>query len=203
MDDDLEAMRREQLIAEARRLRAGIRKHRDSTGHALCWHHPALWVSCPRRQTRCLRCPRGRSFCGGVCSIANPWIGNCLMRPAQMRRIGHSGSATSRGCGGPPNNRLERAGMTALVASLQQVTEERSAHGAHRQYSRIQPQARSHMPLCGSTRVARLGNISGALPSIPDPLRSIRIPGGSGRKKCSLPSWGITRIESDSQPTKN
>ena len=50
------------------------------------------------------------------------------------------------------------------------------------------------MPLCGSTRVARLGNTSGALPSIPDPLRSIRIPGGSGRKKCSLPSWGITRI---------
>jgi len=43
VDEDLEAMTREQLIAEARRLRAGIRTHRDSTGHALCWHHPALW----------------------------------------------------------------------------------------------------------------------------------------------------------------
>ncbi len=41
MDEDLEAMTREQLVAEARRLRAGIRAHRDSTGHALCWHHPA------------------------------------------------------------------------------------------------------------------------------------------------------------------
>ncbi len=42
MDEDLGAMSREQLVAEARRLRAGIRAHRDSTGHALCWHRPAL-----------------------------------------------------------------------------------------------------------------------------------------------------------------
>jgi hypothetical protein len=47
MDDDLEAMTREQLIAEARRLRSGIRAHRDSTGHALCWHQPALWGLLP------------------------------------------------------------------------------------------------------------------------------------------------------------
>src|SRR5215213_9087663 len=49
VDDDLEAMTRDQLIAEARRLRAGIRAHRDSTGHALCWHHPALWGLLPER----------------------------------------------------------------------------------------------------------------------------------------------------------
>ena len=49
MDRDLEAMTREQLIAEARRLRAGIRAHRDSTGHALCWHHPALWSLLPEK----------------------------------------------------------------------------------------------------------------------------------------------------------
>ena len=35
MDHDLEAMTREQLTAEVRRLRAGIRAHRDGTGHAL------------------------------------------------------------------------------------------------------------------------------------------------------------------------
>lgn len=39
MDDDLETMSREQLIDEVKKLRAGIRKHRDSTGHELCWHH--------------------------------------------------------------------------------------------------------------------------------------------------------------------
>ena len=49
MDEDLEAMTREQLIAEARRLRAGIRVHRGSTGHALCWHHPALWGLLPEK----------------------------------------------------------------------------------------------------------------------------------------------------------
>jgi hypothetical protein len=49
MDEDLEAMSRDQLIAEVKRLRHGIRVHRDSTGHELCWHHPALWSLLPER----------------------------------------------------------------------------------------------------------------------------------------------------------
>lgn len=49
MDDDLDAMTRDDLIAEAKRLRAGIRDHRDSTGHDLCWHHPKLWGLLPER----------------------------------------------------------------------------------------------------------------------------------------------------------
>jgi len=40
---------REQLIAEVRRLRAGIREHRDRTGHELCWHHPKLWGLLPEK----------------------------------------------------------------------------------------------------------------------------------------------------------
>jgi hypothetical protein len=47
MDTDLETLSREQLIAEVRKLRAGIRKHRDSSGHELCWHHPDLWALLP------------------------------------------------------------------------------------------------------------------------------------------------------------
>ena len=47
MDEDLQGLTREQLIAEAKRLRAGIRQHRDSTGHDLCWHHPKLWGLLP------------------------------------------------------------------------------------------------------------------------------------------------------------
>jgi hypothetical protein len=47
MNHDLDDMSREQLLAEVRRLRAGIRKHRDSTGQELCWHHPALWGLLP------------------------------------------------------------------------------------------------------------------------------------------------------------
>jgi len=39
MDEDLNGLTREQLI-EVKRLRAGIRTHRDSSGHDLCWYHP-------------------------------------------------------------------------------------------------------------------------------------------------------------------
>lgn len=49
MDEDLEGMSREQLMAEVRKLRQGIRLHRDSTGQELCWHHPALWGLLPEQ----------------------------------------------------------------------------------------------------------------------------------------------------------
>src|SRR5262245_62034094 len=47
MDEDLDRMDRGALIAEVKRLRAGVRKHRDSSGHELCWHHPDLWNLLP------------------------------------------------------------------------------------------------------------------------------------------------------------
>ena len=49
MDDDLESLDRDALIREVKRLRAGIREHRDSTGHELCWHHPKLWGLLPEK----------------------------------------------------------------------------------------------------------------------------------------------------------
>ncbi len=49
MDDDLEGLSREDLLREVRRLRAGIRAHRDSSGHDLCWHHPQLWGLLPEQ----------------------------------------------------------------------------------------------------------------------------------------------------------
>ncbi|SEF74879.1 hypothetical protein [Billgrantia desiderata] len=47
MDEDLERMTREELIDEAKRLRQGIREHRNCSGHDLCWHHPSLWALLP------------------------------------------------------------------------------------------------------------------------------------------------------------
>lgn len=47
MDDDLAKLSRDELIAEVKRWRAGIREHRDSSGHELCWHHPELWRLLP------------------------------------------------------------------------------------------------------------------------------------------------------------
>lgn len=49
MDEDLATLDREALIEEVKRLRAGIREHRDSSGHELCWHHPKLWALLPER----------------------------------------------------------------------------------------------------------------------------------------------------------
>lgn len=47
MDDDLQTMTHEALVAEVIRLRQGIRTHRDSSGQQLCWHHPQLWGLLP------------------------------------------------------------------------------------------------------------------------------------------------------------
>jgi hypothetical protein len=49
MDEDLDAMDRAALVAEVKKLRAAIRQHRDSSGHDLCWHHPAMWSLLPEK----------------------------------------------------------------------------------------------------------------------------------------------------------
>jgi hypothetical protein len=48
-DPDLERMSREQLVEEVKKLRQGIRHHRDGTRHELCWHHPTLWGLLPEK----------------------------------------------------------------------------------------------------------------------------------------------------------
>lgn len=47
LDEDLESLSRSEPVREIIRLRQGIRRHRDSTGHDLCWHHPDLWGLLP------------------------------------------------------------------------------------------------------------------------------------------------------------
>jgi hypothetical protein len=47
MDKDLDSLSRDELVHEVTRLRNGIRQHRDSAGHDLCWHHPKLWGLLP------------------------------------------------------------------------------------------------------------------------------------------------------------
>jgi hypothetical protein len=49
MDEDLERMTRAQLVEEVVKLRDGIRAHRDTSRHELCWHHPQLWRLLPEK----------------------------------------------------------------------------------------------------------------------------------------------------------
>ncbi len=65
MDDDLDTLSREQLIAEAKKLRAGIRVHRDSSGQGLCWHQPGLWSLLPEQTPPSVEVPEWPQFMRG------------------------------------------------------------------------------------------------------------------------------------------
>ena len=65
LDHDLKRLTRDDLIAEVKRLRAGIRHHRDSSGHDLCWHHPELWNLLPEKVAPELAVPDWPQFLRG------------------------------------------------------------------------------------------------------------------------------------------
>lgn len=65
MDNDLNLLDRDALIAEVKRLRAAIRKHRDSSEHELCWHHPDLWDLLPEKVMPDIAVPEWPQFMRG------------------------------------------------------------------------------------------------------------------------------------------
>lgn len=64
-DRDLDTMRREDLVLEVRKLRDGIRKHRDCSGHDLCWYHPELWGLLPEKTDPLPEVPEWPKFMEG------------------------------------------------------------------------------------------------------------------------------------------
>jgi hypothetical protein len=68
MDEDLQDMTRDQLVTEVTKLRAEIRGHRDSSGHALCWHHPDLWATLPEQVDPDIAVPPWPKFLRGCIS---------------------------------------------------------------------------------------------------------------------------------------
>ncbi len=65
MDDDLVHFTQAQLVEEVRRLRAGIREHRDSSKHELCWHHPQFWGLLPEKLDPSVAVPDWPQFLRG------------------------------------------------------------------------------------------------------------------------------------------
>lgn len=81
MDEDVAGMTRAELVAEVKKLRQGIREHRDASGHELCWHHPTLWGLLPEK-TDPIPGQSGLSSCAAASSIGSRWISNCPRRAA-------------------------------------------------------------------------------------------------------------------------
>lgn len=71
MDEDIETFSREELINEIKKLRAGIRAHRDSTKHELCWHHPQLWGLLPEKTEPEIAVPAWPQFMRGCIHYRN------------------------------------------------------------------------------------------------------------------------------------
>ena len=65
MDEDLQRLSRDELMKEVKKLRAGIRVHRDSTKHELCWHHPGLWELLPEKMDPNVAVPAWPQFLRG------------------------------------------------------------------------------------------------------------------------------------------
>ena len=85
--DDLSALSREELELEVLRLREGIRKHRDSSGHDLCWYHPELWSLLPEEADPAPAVPPRSEFlqrCAAYhASLSQP--GESLLDPDEPR----------------------------------------------------------------------------------------------------------------------
>jgi hypothetical protein len=73
-DEDLNSMSKEDLISEVKKLRDGIREHRDTSAHDLCWHHPKLWSLLPEKTDPIpTPYPIGLNSCVDASIIASHW----------------------------------------------------------------------------------------------------------------------------------
>ena len=88
MDDDLQAMSRDQLLAEVASLRAGIRAHRDTTGHELCWHHPDLWALLPEKTDPDIAVPPWPKFMRGCIKYRQSLDAQAPNAPMHDREFG-------------------------------------------------------------------------------------------------------------------
>jgi hypothetical protein len=90
MDEDLEGFSRDALLAEAKRLRAGIRAHRDSSGHDLCWHHPQLWGLLPEPIPQAIAVPAWPQFLRGCVRYRESLDRELADKPRITKEFGES-----------------------------------------------------------------------------------------------------------------
>ena len=104
MDEDLQGMSREELIAAVRALREGIRAHRDSSGQELCWHHPQLWGLLPEKQDPLPPYLPGQCSCRGAFATASRSIARLPM-PRGQRLLSRAIQSLTRATAGRTSSR--------------------------------------------------------------------------------------------------
>lgn len=97
MDEDLEGLGKDELIAEVKRLREGIRAHRDSTKQELCWHHPQLWGLLPERIDPDVAVPAWPQFLRGCLRYRESLDSQLPDAPRVNEEYQEPGSDTVRG----------------------------------------------------------------------------------------------------------
>jgi hypothetical protein len=88
MDEDLDTLSREDLITEVRKLREGVRRHRDATGHDLCWHHPDLWALLPEKTPPAIAVPTWPQFMRGCVKYRQSLEEQAAEAPRTTREFG-------------------------------------------------------------------------------------------------------------------
>jgi hypothetical protein len=83
LDHDTDTMTQEQLVAEVRKLRAGIRKHRDAEGHQLCWYVPELWGLLPEKLDPKPRVPPVGEFLENCAKYRSSFEDSALVQPLE------------------------------------------------------------------------------------------------------------------------
>lgn len=88
MDEDLDGMDHDALVAEVKRLRAGIRAHRDSSGHDLCWFHPQLWSLLPEPMDPNVAVPPWPKFMRGCIAFRTSLDRELAQAPVHDKEFG-------------------------------------------------------------------------------------------------------------------
>jgi len=88
MDKDLDTATRGELIAEVKKLRAGIRAHRDCSGHDLCWYHPHLWALLPEQAGKPPVVPDWPQFMRGCVQYRASLDAQCPHAPRSEQEFG-------------------------------------------------------------------------------------------------------------------
>jgi len=87
LDDDLQRMNRDELTAETKRLRQGIREHRDQAGTICAGIIRSSGVFSPSGSTRRSRFRPGQSSCAAACGTAKRWSASLPTRPCWTRSM--------------------------------------------------------------------------------------------------------------------